>query len=183
MGGYNINRQLPVKKEHDDNVNEAIKSKEVLVISETGEQLGVIPTEQAIQMAYDRELDLVLVAAKAVPPVGKFMNYSKFRFEQQKKSKENKKNQKVVQLKEIRLSATIDKHDFDTKLKHAIKFLTSGDKVKVSIRISGRMITHTDIIRKVMINFKEALLEYAKIESDIKQEARTIIMVLGPKKE
>lgn len=178
-----INRQMPVKNDNLEYVNENIKFDKLLVIDDEGVQLGTLTKDEALALAMEKDLDLVVVAPKGNPPVAKFMNYSKYKFEQQKRLKENKKNQKIVQIKEIRLSPTIDIHDFDTRLKHAIKFLSKGDKVKVSLRLPGRMITHANEVRKVMVKFCEELDEYAKIESDIKMEGKSFYMTLASKKE
>jgi translation initiation factor IF-3 len=174
---------MPVKNENLDLVNENIKSAQLLVIDENGEQLGVLSKEDALEKAYDRDLDLVVVAAKANPPVAKILDYSKYKYEQQKRQKENKKNQKIVQVKEIRLSPTIDTHDFDTRVKQAVKFLAKGDKVKVSLRMPGRMITHANEIKKVMVSFYEALESCAKLDQDIKMDGKLLLMTLAPKKE
>ena len=174
---------MPVKNENLDLVNENIKFEKLLVIDENGEQLGLLSKNEAIDMAYERDYDLVVVAPKANPPVAKFLDYSKFKYEQQKRQKENKKNQKIVQVKEIRLSPTIDTHDFDTRVKQAVKFLQKGDKVKVSLRMPGRMITHANEIRKVMEKFVEALEDFGKLEQDIKMDGKLLLMTLAPKKD
>lgn len=171
----------PVKSGQEDIVNEDIRAKEVRVITENGEQLGVLQTKDAIKEAYSRDLDLVLVAAEANPPVAKMMNYSKYRYEQQKRQKEMRKNQKVIQVKEIRLSPTIEKHDFDTKVKSVSKFIQSGDKVKVTLKFFGRMIAHQEVGKKVMDDFADALNEIATIEVKPKLDGKTMFMVLAPK--
>ena len=127
-------------------VNEGIRARELRLISDNGDQLGVKTKQEALKMAEDANLDLVLVAPKAKPPVAKIMDYGKYRFELQKKQREARKKQKVVNIKEVRLSPTIDTNDFNTKMKNARKFLSKGDKVKVSIRFKGRAITHKDIV-------------------------------------
>ncbi|SCB98788.1 translation initiation factor IF-3 [Weissella bombi] len=135
----------------------------------------------AQRLADDAELDLVLVQANAKPPVAKIMNYGKFKFEAQKKQREQRKNQKVVNVKEIRLSPTIDVNDFNTKKNNAIKFLNKGNKVKVSIRFRGRAITHKEIGREVMNRMATELEEIAKVESRAKMEGRSMFMVLAPR--
>ncbi|CAM4340807.1 translation initiation factor IF-3 [Weissella hellenica] len=135
----------------------------------------------AQRLADDAELDLVLVQANAKPPVAKIMNYGKFKFEAQKKQREQRKNQKVVNVKEIRLSPTIDINDFNTKKNNAIKFLNKGNKVKVSIRFRGRAITHKEIGREVMNRMATELEEIAKVESRAKMEGRSMFMVLAPR--
>lgn len=131
-------------------VNEGIRAREVRLIGQNGDQLGIKSRQEALEIAGRANLDLVLVAANAKPPVCRIMDYGKFRFEQQKKDKEARKNQKIINLKEVRLSPTIDEHDFNTKLRNAIKFLEKGDKVKASIRFKGRAITHKEIGQRVL---------------------------------
>ena len=167
-------------KQTDEQVNESITARVVLVISNTGEQLGVMSKSEALKAAYDRNLDLVIVAAQAKPPVAKIIDYAKYKFDQQKKNKDIKKNQKIVQTKEIRLSATIQKHDLDTKARAAIKFLESGDKVKVSIRFGGRMITHADLGKTIMADFLAQVGSVASIETPQKMDGRILFMVLAP---
>lgn len=137
-------------------VNEGIRAREVRLIGQNGDQLGIKSRQEALEIAGRANLDLVLVAANAKPPVCRIMDYGKFRFEQQKKEKEARKNQKIINLKEVRLSPTIDEHDFNTKLRNAIKFLEKGDKVKASIRFKGRAITHKEIGQRVLDRFSEA---------------------------
>lgn len=150
------------------------------MITDDGDQ-GVMSKVDAQRLADDAELDLVLVQANAKPPVAKIMNYGKFKFEAQKKQREQRKNQKVVNVKEIRLSPTIDINDFNTKKNNAIKFLNKGNKVKVSIRFRGRAITHKEIGREVMNRMATELEEIAKIESRAKMEGRSMFMVLAPR--
>ena len=164
-------------------VNEGIKAKEFLLISQNGEQLGVKTKAEAMQIAERLSLDVVLVAPNAKTPVAKIMNYGKFKFEQQKKDKEARKKQKIVTTKEIRLSPTIEKHDFETKLKNARKFLAKEDKVKVSIRFKGRAITHKEIGQKVLENFSNEASDIATVEQKPKMEGRSMFLVLAPKKE
>ena len=164
----------------DEQVNEAITAKELLVITNSGEQLGIMSKSEALKAAYDRDLDLVVVAAQAKPPVAKILDYSKHKFDQQKKGKDMRKNQKIVQTKEIRLSATIQKHDLETKARAAKKFLESGEKVKVSIRFGGRMITHSELGRPIMNEFISMIGEVALIETYPKMDGRILFMVLTP---
>lgn len=140
-----------------------------------------MPKAEAQAIADEQELDLVLVQANAKPPVAKIMDYGKFRFDSQKKQREQRKNQKIVSIKEVRLSPTIDDNDFNTKKKNAVKFLENGNKVKVSIRFRGRAITHKEIGREVMDRFATDLEEIAKVESRAKMEGRSMFMVLAPK--
>lgn len=164
-------------------VNEGIRARELRLISDNGDQLGVKTKREALKMAEDANLDLVLVAPKAKPPVAKIMDYGKYRFELQKKQREARKKQKVVNIKEVRLSPTIDTNDFNTKMKNARKFLSKGDKVKVSIRFKGRAITHKDIGRDVLNRFAEATEDVATVESKAKMDGRSMFLMLAPKTE
>ena len=164
-------------------VNEGIRARELRLISDNGDQLGVKTKQEALKMAEDANLDLVLVAPKAKPPVAKIMDYGKYRFELQKKQREARKKQKVVNIKEVRLSPTIDTNDFNTKMKNARKFLSKGDKVKVSIRFKGRAITHKDIGRDVLNRFAEATEGVATVESKAKMDGRSMFLMLAPKTE
>lgn len=153
----------------------------MLVITDEGEQLGVLSKQDALKAAQKKGLDLVLVAPDAKPAVAKFMNYSKYRFDQQKRQKEMKKNQKVIQVKEIRLSPTIEKHDFETKVRNARKFLEGGDKVKVSLRFIGRMIVHADVGEKVVQDFAQSLADVSIVDSKMKLEGKSLTLILAPK--
>ncbi|MBB5148273.1 translation initiation factor IF-3 [Ureibacillus thermosphaericus] len=164
-------------------VNEGIRARELRVIDQNGEQLGIKSRNEALEMAARVNLDLVLVAPQAKPPVARIMDYGKFKFEQQKKEREIRKNQKVIHMKEVRLSPTIDEHDFQTKLRNAIKFLQKGDKVKCTLRFKGRAITHTDIGQRVLDRFAEECAEYATVEQKPKLEGRSMFLVLAPKNE
>ena len=164
-------------------VNEGIRARELRLISDNGDQLGVKTKQEALKMAEDANLDLVLVAPKAKPPVAKIMDYGKYRFDLQKKQREARKKQKVVNIKEVRLSPTIDTNDFNTKMKNARKFLSKGDKVKVSIRFKGRAITHKDIGRDVLNRFAEATEDVATVESKAKMDGRSMFLMLAPKTE
>ena len=160
-------------------VNEGIRARELRLIADDGAQLGVKSKQEALQMAEQANLDLVLVAPKAKPPVAKIMDYGKYRFELQKKQREARKKQKVINVKEVRLSPTIDTNDFNTKLAQAKKFLEKGDKVKVSIRFRGREMAHTDLGMAVQKRFAEALPE-ATVEKQPKLEGRSMQMFLAP---
>lgn len=162
-------------------INEEIHDKEVRLISAQGEQLGIMPLAEALAKAGDADLDLVKISPNAVPPVCKLMDYGKYRFEQTKREKENRKNQKVIELKEIRLSATIDQHDMEVKAKACTKFLSNGDKVKVSIRFKGRQVKHGDIGLDVMDAFYDMVKDAAAIDKPAKQEGRNMMMILVPK--
>jgi translation initiation factor IF-3 len=162
-------------------INEEIRVKEVRLIGADGEQLGITPIREALQIAQDANLDLVNVAPTAKPPVCRIMDYGKFRYETQKKEKEARKNQKIVDIKEIRLSATIDEHDFQTKLRNAIKFLGDGDKVKASVRFRGREIAHSEIGRRVLERLATETADISSQERAPKLEGRSMIMILTPK--
>lgn len=164
-------------------VNEGIRAREVRLIDANGEQLGIKSKIEALEIAARRNLDLVLVAPNAKPPVARIMDYGKFRFEQQKKEKEARKNQKVISIKEVRFSPTIDEHDFNTKLRNARKFLEKGDKVKASLRFKGRAITHKEIGQKVLDRLAAECSDIAVIESKPKMEGRSMFLVLAPKIE
>ena len=162
-------------------INEEIRDKEVRVITDDGEQLGIMSAKDAYKEAEKRSLDLVKIAPNAQPPVCKIMDYGKYRFDKAKKEKEAKKNQKVIETKEIRLSVNIDTHDFDTKVNHALKFLKSGNKVKVSIRFRGREMGHPEIGLDTMSRFAEFCKDVANVEKPAKLEGRNMLMFLAPK--
>ncbi|MGI6249018.1 MAG: translation initiation factor IF-3 [Acutalibacteraceae bacterium] len=162
-------------------INEEITDKEVRVISESGEQLGIMPPKEALRLAEERALDLVKIAPQANPPVCKIMDYGKYRFEQTKREKEARKKQKTVDIKEVRLSLKIDTHDFETKVGHAKRFLTAGDKVKVSIRFRGRELAHPQIGLDNMERFAAACEEFGTVEKAAKLEGRQMLMFLAPK--
>ncbi len=173
--------EKPTKNE--DPVNENIRFKEVLVIDQNGDQLGVLSKRDALAKAYDQNLDLVCVAPKGQPPVCRIMDYGKYRFEQQKKQREMKKNSKVVSLKETQLSPTIDIHDKNVKLKRTLKWLEDGDKVKIAVRFRGRQMAHIDIGQKILDDFVAECAEFCVIEKPAKLEGRTLTAVLAPKKK
>ena len=162
-------------------INEEIRDKEVRVITNEGEQLGIMSAKDALAAAEERNLDLVKIAPNAQPPVCKIMDYGKYRFEQAKREKDAKKNQKVVEIKEIRLGLKIDTHDFETKGNHAIKFLKSGNKVKVSIRFRGRELGHPEIGYDTMQRFADYCGEFSVVEKPAKMEGRNMLMFLAPK--
>jgi translation initiation factor IF-3 len=162
-------------------INEEIRDKEVRVIGSDGSQLGVMTSAQALAKAFEENLDLVKIAPQGVPPVCKIIDYGKFRFEQAKRDKEAKKNQRIVDIKEIRLSLNIDTHDFNTKVGHATRFLNDGDKVKASIRFRGREMGHPEQGYVIMRSFAEALSEIANVEKPAKLEGRNMLMFLASK--
>ncbi len=177
----NIMEVEPIAKELP--INESIRSKELRIIGDNGEQIGVKSLQDALTLARSFDLDLVLVSPNAKPPVARIMDYGKYRYELQKKEKEQRKNQKVITVKEVRLSPSIEDHDYNTKLKQTLKFLEKGDKVKASIRFRGRAITHKELGRDVLDDFIEDTKDYATVESAPKMEGRSMFMILAPKKE
>lgn len=175
-----IVRYTPIKKEHQ--INEEIRDREIRVIGETGEQLGIMSAREAQNIADDQGLDLVKISPNATPPVCKIMNYGKYQFELTKKAKEAKKNQKVTEIKEVWLSMTIDVGDLNVKAKQAQKFLSQGNKVKVSIRMKGRQMAHSDLSIDVMKRFFEIVKDYGTMEKQPLMEGRNIWMMLAPLK-
>ena len=173
-------RYTTIKDQHQ--INEEIRDREVRVISDSGEQLGIMSAAEALRIAEDAELDLVKISPNAVPPVCKIMNYGKFKFEQAKKEKENRKNQKVVELKEIYLSMTIDVGDLNVKAKKTVEMLEDGNKVKVSIRMRGRQMAHASMGVDVMKRFFDMLGGKAVMDKAPKTEGRNILMILSPAK-
>ena len=164
-------------------INEDIREKEVRLIDDDGSQLGVVPIKKAMEIANEKKLDLVNVAPNAKPPVCKILNYGKYKYEIAKKDKEAKKNQKIINVKEIRLTPNIEIHDLTTKAKRAIEFLNNGDKVKVSVRFRGREMGHTEKGREVLNEFLELMMNNATVEKAPKMEGRNMTMFLVPKSE
>lgn len=161
-------------------VNDGIRAREVRLIDQNGEQLGIKSKREALQLAEDAGLDLVLVAPKAHPAVARIMDYGKYRFEMQKKEREARKNQKTVTVKEIRLSPSIDTNDFNVKLKRVRKFIEKGDKVRVSIRFRGRAITHKDIGRDMIEKMADETKDIATVVQRPKMEGRSMFLTLAP---
>ncbi len=173
VGGITIsNKELQI--------NEEIRDKELRVIGADGEQIGVMDARKAQSLANEKGLDLVKIAPQAKPPVCKIMDYGKYKFELAKREKENRKNQKVVNIKEVQLSPSIDTNDFNTKCNHAIKFLKSGDKVKVTVRFRGRELSHSEIGETLLARFAEQTKEYGNVERPAKLEGRNMTMFLAP---
>ena len=166
-------------KEHQ--LNEEIRDKELRVIDVDGAQLGILSAEEALKIAFEKDLDLVKIAPQATPPVCKIMDYGKFLFEQQKREKEQRKNQKVIEIKEIRMSSSIDTHDFETKVNQAIKFLKGGDKLKVSVRFRKRTVAHPQFGEELLVKFKEAVSEVGVVDKPSKMEGRSLVMFVAPK--
>lgn len=169
-----------INKEHL--INEEIRVKELRVISQDGEQLGIMPTKQALEMAEMRQLDLVLIAPKAEPPVARIMDYGKFVYEQQKKEKEAKKKQKVITVKEVRITPNIEEHDLNVKAKNAEKFLKDGDKVKVTVKFRGREADYAHFGEEILNRFYDKIKEVGQIEKPAKLEGKNMTMVIAPKK-
>ena len=165
----------------DHQLNEEICDKEIRLIGADGAQLGIVSSAEANAMAEEQGLDLVKISPNAVPPVCKIMDYSKFCFDQKKREKEAKKNQKVVEIKEIRMSPSIDTNDLNTKVKAAVKFLKDGNRVKVSVRFRGREMAHTNLGEKLLMDFADACTEVANVEKNPKLEGRFMAMFLTPK--
>ena len=165
----------------DHQINEEIRDKQLRVIGANGDQLGIMSSADALALAEEKELDLVKIAPNAVPPVCKIMDYGKFRFEQLKKEKEAKKNQRVVEVKEIRMSPSIDTNDLNTKVKNAMKFLNDGNRVKVTVRFRGREMAHTSLGEVLLKQFGESCAEVATVEKGAKLEGRNMSMFLSPK--
>ena len=164
-------------------INEEIRDKEVRLISNDGEQLGIVAIQKAQEIAVEKGMDLVKIAPQAKPPVCKIMDYGKFRFEQAKREKEARKNQRVVEIKEIRLTPNIDIGDLNTKVKNACRFLKDGDKVKVSVRFRGREVTHSSLGQDLLHRFAELCSECNTVEKQPKLEGRQMLMFLAPAKD
>ena len=164
-------------------INEEIKAKEVRVIGVDGEAIGVMSSDDALKLAYDKGYDLVLMAPQAQPPVCRIMDYGKYRFERDKKEKEAKKKQQVIELKEIQLSCRIDTHDFETKARHAQKFLESGNKVRVVMRFKGREMSHMAIGQEIMKKFEESCAPFGSVDKAPVLDGRLLSMVISPLKK
>ncbi len=162
-------------------INEQIRDKEIRVIDVNGDQLGILSSREAQKLADERKLDLVKIAPNAKPPVCKIMDYGKYKFDQAKKEKEARKRQKTVDVKELRLSPSIDTHDIQVKVKKAIEFLKDGDKVKISIRFRGREIGNTKVGNTILESFANDVAEYGVVDKQPKMEARSLVMFLAPK--
>lgn len=162
-------------------INEEIREKEIRVVDADGSQLGIMPTKQALSLAIEKGLDLVDIAPQASPNVCRIMDYGKYRYEQAKREKEARKNQKTVEVKEVRMSMNIDIHDFETKVNQANKFLKGGDKVKVSVRFRGREMAHTDLGRELLDRFKDACAEFGAVDKPAKMEGRSLAIFMTSK--
>mgnify|MGYP001631165222 FL=1 len=177
---FNLRRCLEIKELQ---INEEIREKEVRLVDDEGNQLGVVPKMQAIDLAISKKLDLVNVAPNAKPPVCRIMDYGKYRYEQEKKEKEARKKQKVINIKELRFTPNIEDHDLNTKANRAIDFLKNGDRVKVSVRFRGREMGHTDLGREVLDKFYDLISEYGVVDKKPKMEGRSLVMFLSERKD
>ncbi len=166
-------------REHQ--INEEIRDKELRVIDVDGNQLGILSADEALKIAFEKDLDLVKIAPQATPPVCRIMDYGKFCFEQTKRAKEAKKNQKVIEIKEVRMSSTIDTHDFNVKVNQADKFLNGGDKIKVSVRFKKRTLAHPQFGEELLAKFKDAISEAGVVDKPSKMEGRSLVMFVSPK--
>ncbi|MDI3534558.1 MAG: translation initiation factor [Thermosediminibacterales bacterium] len=164
-------------------INEQIRDKEVRVIDINGNQIGIMQTKQALKLAREKQYDLVKVAPQAKPPVCRIMDYGKYKYEQSKKEKEARKKQKVINIKEIRMSPNIEEHDFQVRVRNALRFLKDGNKVKATIRFRGRQITHSALGQEVLERLAEELKDFGVIERKPKVEGRNMIMILAPKQD
>jgi translation initiation factor IF-3 len=173
--------EVPIISSKDLLINEEIRDKEIRVIDSDGSQLGIMTPKDALKTASDKNLDLVKIAPQATPPVCRIMDYGKFRFEQAKKDKEARKNQRIVDIKEIRMSLNIDTNDLNTKINHAIGFLEDGDKVKATVRFRGREMAHTNLGATLLNRFAEACQSVAAVEKLPKLEGRSMALFLAPK--
>ena len=177
MGVYFISNAKEIQ------INEAIKEKKIRVVGSDGEQLGIMSSDEALAKAYDEGLDLVMMAPSAVPPVCKIMDYGKYRFERDKKEKEARKKQQVVEVKEIQLSYRIDTHDFETKAKHALRFLGDGNKVRVVLRFKGREMSHVAMGSELMARFEAACAEMGTVDKKPVLDGRIMSMIIVPIKK
>lgn len=171
------------RKEPNDIVNEAVRFPQVLVIGPEGEQLGVLNTKEALNMAYEQELDLLCVAPNADPPVCKIIDYGRYRFEEQKKARDAKKNQQTSEVKALRVSPVIDQHDFETKLNRAREWIENNQKVRIDMRFRGRMITRQEVGKEVINKFTEQISDIADVNKEPQMEGNTMSVVYSPKKK
>lgn len=172
---------MTISKNDELLMNEEIRDKEVRVVGSDGSQLGIMSSRDALKFAVEQGLDLVKIAPTAQPPVCRIMDYGKYRYEQAKREKEARKNQKIVEIKEVRMSLNIDVHDFDTKVGHALKFLKQGDKVKVSVRFRGREMTHPEMGKALIERFITACAELGNVDKQPKMEGRSLAAFISPK--
>jgi len=176
LGGVIIGNDVNVQ------INEQIRDKEVRVISESGEQLGIMSAQEALEIAREADLDLVKIASQANPPVVKIIDFSRYRYEQRRKEKDQKKKQKVIEVKEVRMSPNIDTNDLNTKINAARKFIEKGNKIKVNLRFRGRELSRMQQSEHILTDFAEKLGDIAQIDKPVKTEGRSLVLILGPKK-
>lgn len=162
-------------------VNEEIRVKDVRLVDDTGEQLGVMPSKEALKIAQGKGLDMVMVAPNAKPPVCKIMDVGKYKYEQSKREREARKKQRIINVKEVKLRPNIEDHDFEVKTRNAIRFLEDGDKVKVTIMFRGREVSHPELGRELLVRVAEVVKELATVERNPKLEGRNMTMFLSPK--
>ena len=174
------NTNAPVRDDDGPRINEAIRVKEVRLIDENGENRGVVTIQEALRIADNAGLDLIEISPQATPPVCKVLDFGKYKYEMQKRKAEAKKNQKVVEIKELKLRPMIDKHDYEVKVKQAKKFLSEGNKVKFTMRYKGRELSANDMGRTVLMRLLEDLDTAAKLESEPKLEGKQMMMVVAP---
>ena len=175
------NTNAPVRENDGPRINREIKAKEVRLINYNGENAGVVSLAEALKIAQEVGLDLIEISPQVTPPVCKVLDYGKYKYEMQKKKNEAKKNQKTIEVKEVRMSLNIDTHDFNTKVNNAIKFLKSGNKVKVSVRFRGREMAHTNLGNDLLDRFKDACEEYGSVDKMPKMEGRSMVMFISSK--
>lgn len=171
----------PPQKEEGNKINHRIDAREVRLIGADGENIGVVPTRQALAMAEEANLDLVEISPDAKPPVAKILDYGKFKFQEQKRAAEARKKQKVIEIKEIKMRPMIDDHDYDVKMKAIKRFFEDGDKVKITLRFRGREMAHQELGHKLLNRVKADTVDIAKVESEPRFEGRQIVMVIAPK--
>lgn len=178
---YGMRRCNTIIQKRDVRVNEEIRIPEVRVVDDNNQQIGIMSPREALRIARERDLDLVEIAPTARPPVCRIMDYGKYRYEQSKRSKEARKKQKVIDVKEVRMTPKIDEHDFQVKYRRAEKFLKDGDKVKCTIRFRGREIVHSELGKQLLQRLADSLSEIAVVERPPRAEGRNMIMILAPK--
>ena len=171
----------PPQKEEGNKINHRIDAREVRLIGADGQNVGVVPTRQALAMAEEANLDLVEISPDAVPPVAKILDYGKFKFQEQKKAAEARKKQKVIEIKEIKMRPMIDDHDYEVKMKAIKRFFEEGDKVKITLRFRGRELSHQQLGMNLLKRVQDDVAEVAKIEAWPRMEGRQMLMVLAPK--
>lgn len=162
-------------------VNEGIRAREVRVVTAEGEQLGIMPTADALRLARERELDLVEVAPEAIPPVCRIMDFGKYKYQQSRRAKDARKKQTIIQVKEVKMGPKTDEHDYQFKARHVRRFLEGGNKAKVTIRFRGREMAHTELGRRLLDRISRDMADIATIESHAKLEGRNLVMILTPK--